>query len=249
MKLSIIIPALNEREHLPSACEAAAAIGGAPEIVVVDGGSTDGTLEWLRDQPSIRTVSTRPGRGAQLNAGATIASGDVLLFLHADCLLPMEAGAGVEEALRDSNVAGGCFLVRFAGASRVSMRLVQRGINWRTRLAHTATGDQAIFLRRSVFQNVNGFADWPLFEDIDMVARLRRWGRFAIVPQKVTISPRRWLRNGVWRTTVLMHALRLGYYAGAPPARLHRWFRDVRPQPSEAAADRANLPPHPGDPR
>jgi rSAM/selenodomain-associated transferase 2 len=229
MKISIIIPVLNEREELPCTHEVLAAVPEAPEIIAVDGGSTDGTLEWVRKQCSIKTIETRRCRGGQLNAGAAAASGDVLLFLHADCAVPSGALTDIADALADPGVAGGCFLVRFRGPRRISLRLVQGGINLRTRLARTATGDQAIFVRRSVFEAARGFADWPLFEDVDLLARIKPLGRFVVLPAKVTISPRRWLTHGVWRTTVLMYALRLGYHAGISPATLSRWFSDVRP--------------------
>src|SRR5260370_32675127 len=193
MKLSIIIPVLNEREELPCTHKLLTAMLEAPEITAVDGGSTDGTLEWLRQQNSIKTIEAQCGRGGQLNAGAAASSGDVLLFLHADCVLPSGALSGISDALEDSRVAGGCFLVRFGGPRLTSLRLVQGGINLRTQLARSATGDQGIFVRRSVFEAVRGFADWPLFEDVDLLARIRRYGRFVVLPEKVTISPRRWL--------------------------------------------------------
>jgi rSAM/selenodomain-associated transferase 2 len=229
MNISIIIPVLNEREELPRTHELLTAMPEAPEIIAVDGGSTDGTLEWLRKQSSIKTIEAQRGRGGQLNAGAAASSGDVLLFLHADCVLPSGALSGISDALEDSRVAGGCFLVRFGGPRLTSLRLVEGGINMRTQLARTATGDQAIFVRRTVFEAVRGFSDWPLFEDVDLLARIKHYGRFVVLPSKVTISPRRWVAKGVWRTTFLMYALRLGYHAGIPPATLHRWFGDVRP--------------------
>jgi len=231
MKLSIIIPAFDERDQLPATLALLAGLVPSPEILVVDGGSTDGTREWLKQQPSVRVIVAERGRGGQLNAGARAATGDTLLFLHADCLLPLAAPDLIKRALANHTIAGGCFWVRFAEQRRArSLALVARGINARTQFTRTATGDQAIFVRRSVYEALRGFAAWPLFEDIDFVRRLKRQGRFAVIPAPVTISARRWLAHGVWRTTLLMYALRLAFYAGTSPATLKRWFTDVRPR-------------------
>ncbi len=230
MKLSIIIPALDECDQLPATLAALTGLVPPPEILVVDGGSTDGTHEWLNRQSCVRVIVAERGRGAQLNAGARAATGNTLLFLHADCLLPPDARDVIKRVLADHTVAGGCFRVRFAEQRRArSLALVARGINARTWLTRTATGDQAIFVRRSVYEVLGGFAAWPLFEDVDFVRRLKHHGRFAVIPAPVTISARRWLAHGVWRTTLLMYALRLAFYAGVSPATLKRWFKDVRP--------------------
>ncbi len=149
MKLSIIIPVLNEREELPCTHKLLTAMLEAPEIIAVDGGSTDGTLEWLRGQNSIKTIEAQRGRGGQLNAGAAASCGDVLLFLHADCVLPSGALSGISDALEDSRVAGGCFLVRFGGPRLASLRLVQGGINLRT---------QALWAFRCFASQSNHFA-------------------------------------------------------------------------------------------
>jgi rSAM/selenodomain-associated transferase 2 len=228
MKISVIIPALNERSHLPVTLAALTPMDFLHEVIVVDGGSTDGTREWLSQQPVSLVIDSERGRGAQLNAGARLATGDVLLFLHSDCLLPPDASLHIKEALAKDRAVGGCFLVRFAEQHPRSLWLIALGINGRTLLTRTATGDQAIFVRRSAYELAGGFATWPLFEDIDLVTRIKRLGRFVVQTRTVTISARRWVTYGVWRTTLMMYALRAGYYVGVSPVKLKRWFEDVR---------------------
>ena len=227
MKISIIIPVLNERHYLPATFSALAQLR-PDEVIVVDGGSSDGSREFLSQQQSVCVVDAERGRGSQLNAGAQIATGDVLIFLHCDCFLPEDGLQQIVRALANERVVAGCFLVRFAEQYPDSLRLVSWGINSRTRLTRTATGDQAIFVRRAIYGDAGGFAAWPLFEDIDLIARIKRRGKFVVLSTAVTISARRWLTYGVWRTTLLMYALRAGYYAGISPFRLKRWFTDVR---------------------
>lgn len=236
MKLSIIVPVLNERHYLPAVLAALTDLG-SHEVIVVDGGSTDGSREYLCQQRKALVIDSERGRGNQLNAGAAIATGDVLVFLHCDCLLPPDGPKRIAQALGSEEVVGGCFLVRFAEQYPRSLRFVACGINGRTRLTYTATGDQAIFVRRSVYEAVGGFADWPLFEDMDLVSRIKHRGRFVVIPTAVTISARRWVTDGVWCTTLVMYALRAGYYAGISPFRLKRWFRDIRTLTKAADAE------------
>lgn len=237
MKISVIIPVLNEIENLPKTIESIRQMrceqGQVCEVIVVDGGSTDGTREWLQERAStypfeIRLMEAERGRGAQLHAGAVQAEGDALLFLHGDCLLPTEAASEIARALSDSRIAGGCFLVSFAELRPASLRVIARGINARTIVTRTGTGDQAIFVRREIYQALGGFKPWPLFEDVDIVTRIRRRGKFAVIRSAVIISARRWIVHGPWRTTFLMYALRIGYWLGMSPVKLRQWFVDVR---------------------
>lgn len=224
MKVSVIIPALNERECLPGSLNALKQADWVHEIIVVDGGSTDGTLGWLRRQDGIRVFETPPGRGLQLNAGARAATGDVMVFLHADASLPPDAGKRLKAVFECPDVAGGCFCVHFQQHRPRLLGLVAAGINWRTRITRSATGDQAIFVRRRVFRKLGGFREWPLFEDVDFATRMKRAGRFAVIRSRVTVSARRHIKYGVIRTVTLIYLLRLGFWAGISPIALARWY-------------------------
>jgi rSAM/selenodomain-associated transferase 2 len=221
--VSIIIPALNERSNLPTTV---ASLPAGVEVLVVDGGSTDGTREWVLSKPYLRLLDAPRGRGPQLAAGAQAATGDILLFLHADCQLPK----GALDTILAAGATAGCFSVRFAESEPFSLTATAWAINTHSRLTRTATGDQAIWCSRAAYNDLGGFSPWPLFEDVDFVDRLKRRGRFVVLPQKVTISARRWLTLGVGRTNLLMIVLWCGYRLGVPPTTLKRWFRDVRPK-------------------
>jgi len=225
VKISIIIPVLNERDSLPASLAVLNRQRWVHEIIVVDGGSTDGTQEWLRRQSDIKVIEASRGTGLQLNTGASLCTGDVLLFLHADTLLPENAQAGLESALADPQVAGGCFFVRFDRERPRSLGMVAAGINLRALLTRSATGDQAIFIRRDVFQAIGGFAEWPLFEDVEFVKRMKRAGKLAVVRSRVTVSARRHVRCGVFRTVMLCYLLRLGFWAGISASALAGWYR------------------------
>jgi rSAM/selenodomain-associated transferase 2 len=229
--ISIIIPALNEEEQIAGTLDRIVSMTGsdAAEVIVADGGSRDATRRLAVGFARVRTLEcARAGRGVQMNAGATEARGDILLFLHADARPPADALEAIRRALREPGVAGGCFEIAFPPDAPPSLRIVSRGINWRTRRFRTATGDQGIFLRRAVFDAIGGFRDIPLMEDIALFNELKQRGRVVVLPVKLEISPRRWLKHGVWRTVLLMYALRLGYWLGIHPATLKRFFLDVR---------------------
>lgn len=226
-KISVIIPVLNERRCLPQTLADLQRQTWVYEVIVADGGSTDGTREWLRQRRGVRLVEASAGRGIQLNAAAKVATGDALLFLHADTQLPQDAVTQIESALASLHIAGGCFCVRFASCRPRSLGVVAAGINLRTVLTESATGDQAIFARRCVFEEIGGFHEWPVFEDVDFVGRLKRAGGFAVIRSRVIVSPRRHIRYGVFRTVVLVYLLRLGFWAGTSPFTLARWYQNT----------------------
>jgi rSAM/selenodomain-associated transferase 2 len=192
-------------------------------VILVDGGSDDATIQVAARFSAVRLLASPRGRARQMNAGARAARGDILLFLHADTRLP-EGGLGaVSAALDDARVVGGRFDVRF-DSPRPVLRMIAFFMNLRSRASGISTGDQAIFVRREVFETMGGYPDMPLMEDIELSRRLKRRGRLATLPSRVTTSARKWEREGALRTMALMWALRFLYMVGVSPARLHRWY-------------------------
>lgn len=242
MMISVVIPVLNELIELPPTLSALREQDWVDEIIVVDGGSKDGTREWLNRQDGIRVIDGPTGKGPQLNAGATIANGDILLFLHADCQLPPHAGDTIRAALSDQGSVGGCFWVRFAQTQPRSLGWVSAGINARSTLRRSGTGDQAIFVRRDVFRLLGGFPEWPLFEDVEFVNRCKLQGKFVVIRSVATISARRYLTFGIWRTVLLIYTLRLAFWVGVSPYRLKRLFEDIRPHLGRSSHSMAEKP-------
>ena len=226
--ISVVIPALNEVECLPRLVDTLQEIGSIAEIIVADGGSADGTREWVLGRQGITLIDSPRGKGPQLNAGAARATGDVLLFLHADCQMNSNAWQALESAMAGPQIAGGAFHISFAEKAPSSLQLVEKGINARTTITRTATGDQGIFVRRSTFTGFAGAPDWPLFEDVELVRRIKKAGRFAVIKAPLTISGRRYIQNGVIQTALLIFALRLAFWLGVSPYRLKAWFNEVR---------------------
>jgi rSAM/selenodomain-associated transferase 2 len=235
MRFSVIIPVLNERACLPRTLDSVRVGLPGAEIIAVDGGCTDGSTEWLSQQHDVRLIDSIRGKGPQQNAGARTGTGDVLLFLHADCQLPAGASGQLERALLSPAAAGGAFFVRFEERRPLSLHVLSFFMNLRLRVLRRCFGDQALFVRREIFEEIGGFPEWPLFEDYELVRRTKRHGRFAVITSPITISARRFLEKGVWRTVLLVFALQAGYYMGLSPARLKQWFADIRPHLEKAA--------------
>jgi rSAM/selenodomain-associated transferase 2 len=222
-KLSIIMPVLNEGDGIAAALDALADLRAlGTELIVVDGGSRDATLQQAQLRADQVVLAPR-GRALQMNAGAEKASGEVLLFLHADTRLPAEADRVVLNGLNRSRRAWGRFDVRIEGRSPL-LPVVAWLMGLRSRLTGIATGDQAIFVRREAFQAVGGFPAIALMEDIAMCKRLKRLGRPLSLRMCVTTSGRRWEKNGVLSTILLMWRLRLSYFFGADPKKLARQY-------------------------
>ena len=223
MKLSVIVPLLNEARELPGLLERLSPlIRNGSEVIVVDGGSDDGSAQ-IAERAGFTVVRASRGRARQMNAGASQASGDVLLFLHADTQLPDAAETAIAHGLADSGRVWGRFDVRITGRSPM-LRVVGCLMNVRSRLTGIATGDQAMFVTRPAFDAVGGFPDQPLMEDIELSLRLRKGSAPACLRQQVTTSDRRWERDGVWRTIALMWRLRWLYWTGTPPERLAKLY-------------------------
>jgi rSAM/selenodomain-associated transferase 2 len=221
--ISIVIPALEEARNLERLLPALAAAPGRPEVIVVDAGSADDTARVVARVPPVRLIRSPRGRARQMNAGAAVARRPVLLFLHADTRLPHAFEAAIAGALEDPGVVGGRFDVRI-DSPRLPFRLIEALMNLRSRLSGIFTGDQAIFVRRAVFDALGGYPDIPLMEDVELTRRLKRRGRRACLRLRVTTSARKWEREGIVRTVVLMWILRFLHRCGVSPARLHRWY-------------------------
>jgi rSAM/selenodomain-associated transferase 2 len=220
---SIIVPVLNEAESIEETLRALAPFRNDAELIVVDGGSTDATRERVGGGAD-RLLVSGPGRARQQNAGAAVARGEVLLFLHADTRLPVDWPRAVSGGLSATGRGWGRFDVRLTGRHPL-LRLVERLISLRSRLTGIATGDQAIFVRRGLFQRVGGFPDLPLMEDVALSRRLRSHGPPLCLRHTVLTSSRRWERRGILRTILLMWSLRWAYWRGADPAELAARYR------------------------
>ncbi len=225
MQISVIVPVLNEEKTIASTLEVLRPLA-TEEVIVVDGGSSDRTLEIAAQTEAVVLSSSR-GRAEQMNQGARVAKGNVLLFLHADTLLPSSAMGDILAALKDPRCVGGRFDVRLDRRGWI-FTLIGALINMRSRLTSVATGDQAIFVRRKVFEEVGGFPEIPLMEDIAFSRALKIKGRMACLRSQVVTSARRWEKEGVWRTILKMWALRLLFLAGISPFHLKRFYGSSR---------------------
>ena len=219
-RISIIIPTLNEAACITATLEHVRNLPNV-EVIVADGGSHDQTAELAR-AAGATVVHSNQGRGKQLNAGAALASGEVLLFLHADTKLPDDFADHVWQALREGNAAGAFRL--YIGANGWMLRLVELAANLRSRWLQLPYGDQAIFVRAFDFFKLNGFRNWPLMEDYDFCCRMRKVGRIKLVPDPVTTSARRWQRLGVLRTTLTNWVSVVAFRLGVSPVTLDDWY-------------------------
>lgn len=229
--VAVILPVFNEAENLGRILPDLLERQHFDEVIVVDGGSADASVEIVckfmssgaLDRPAGPTlIQSARGRARQMHAGALTAGADVLLFLHADGALPAGAAAAVREAVARGRLWGR-FDVRLSGRHFL-FRAIERLMNWRSRLTGIATGDQAIFVQRDLYRLLGGFAPLALMEDVEFCRRLKWVGKPACLPGPVIVSSRRWEKNGVIRTILLMWTLRFLYWLGVSPARLARWY-------------------------
>ena len=219
-KISVIVPVLNEAHHL-SKTLALVSVATNIELIVVDGGSQDATIA-VAQTAGAKVIASTPGRAIQMNLGAEISTGDILLFLHADTRLPPKFDAMIRETLAYS--IAGAFELNVDLPS-VGVRLVEWGTNLRSRYLQLPYGDQAIFLTKSVFEVVGGFRALPIMEDFELMRRLKCQGQITLVPASVLTSGRRWQKLGVIKTTLINQLIIAGYFLGISPTQLVRWYR------------------------
>lgn len=225
MRISVIIPVLNEATTIAATLDAVLRLD-PHEVILVDGGSVDATRK-IAAGFGVPVLTAERGRARQMNCGATHATGDVLLFLHADTRLPETALRNIADALDNSECVGGRFDICLEG-SHWMLKIVGALINCRSRATKVATGDQAIFVRRETFMRLGGYPDIALMEDIALCRSLKRQGSLACLRSRVVTSARRWESEGVWRTIFKMWLLKLCYFAGVAPARLRQFYADTR---------------------
>jgi rSAM/selenodomain-associated transferase 2 len=220
--ISIVIPVLNEasslKNTLPRVLEAEDV-----QVIVVDGGSEDDTVAVAMSL-GVKITASTPGRAIQMNRGAQMATGEILLFLHGDTLLPLGYDAMIREGLGRPGVIAGAFELAISG-ELWGIRWIERLVRARSRLFSLPYGDQALFLKTSVFQAIGGFPALPIMEDFEFVQTLKKRGKITILPATVITSGRRWQKLGVVKTTLINQMIILGYYAGISPTRLVRWYR------------------------
>ena len=214
--LSIIIPTLNEEDGLAGLLSSVLK-KPQTEVIVVDGGSSDATCQ-IAEQAGAKVICCGKGRGRQMNAGAALARGEVLLFLHADSRLPPDFAQTIWKCM-ESGYASGAFRLRIDDP-RWAYRLVEFGANLRSRWLQLPYGDQAMFVRSEAFYAMSGFQNWPLLEDFDFAQRLRRRGKIMIAPSSATVSARRWQRIGILKATLLNQLIIIAYRLGVSPTRL-----------------------------
>lgn len=231
--ISVVIPTLNEEASIAHAIRSCREAGPC-EVIVVDGGSRDRTVEIARGRADA-VIDAPRGRASQMNAGAAVARGEVLLFLHADTRLPAGSLPAVLDALRNPAVIGGAFRVRLAASPgagryvRATLGITGRMIGARAALSRSYSGDQAIFARAEAFRDAGGYPEIPLMEDVELSRRMRRAGKTVLLPPRVESSGRRWEAWGPLRTVLFMWRLRVGYLLGETPARCAEAYRGGPP--------------------
>jgi rSAM/selenodomain-associated transferase 2 len=221
-KISIIIPTYNEAGNIREAI-ACTQPSTNVELIVVDGGSQDDTVT-IAESLNVKVIASAPGRATQMNTGAMAASGDILLFLHADTRLPPGFDGMIRTAVQQPLMVAGAFALQI-NATLWTLRWVEKGVNWRSRFCQMPYGDQAIFLTAEVFDKVGNFPDLPIMEDFELIRRLQSIGKIIIIPVPVITSARRWLQKGVFYTTILNQIVITAYLLGISPKRIRRWYR------------------------
>jgi rSAM/selenodomain-associated transferase 2 len=225
MRITIVVPTLNEQECIAQTVRSLQQLEGEKEIIVVDGGSSDETRSLARAEGA-KILTAPAGRGLQMHAGALQASGEVLWFLHADTIPPPDALKEISQHLQDASIAGGNFGLLFDGPSRAARRMT--AIYPMLRILGLCYGDSGIFMRREIYHKIGGFRALALFEDLDLLRRLRRGGRFIHLPSQICASSRRFEQRNFAVVWLHWTTLQVLYWAGVPPNWLARWYRHAR---------------------
>ncbi len=225
--ISIILPVLEESRRINQIIDHLRGLrsDAAIEIIVVDGDPQGGTVKAIRDREGVKIALSEKSRARQMNCGAALASGEILLFLHADTLLPGDGLARITATMADGRYAAGAFDLGIRSERRI-FKVTEKYVALRTRLTRVPFGDQGIFVRRSYFNSIGGYEDIPLMEDVELMRRIRKRGdRIFIIPEQVMTSARRWEKEGIVYCTLRNWALQLSYVLGVPPERLVKWYR------------------------
>jgi hypothetical protein len=219
--ITVIIPTLNEARAI-AATISMLKKHRQTEIIIVDGGSQDQTVEIAKSM-DVEVLTSAVSKATQMNTGAAEATGDVLLFLHADTRLPDDFENCVLAAMARDEICAGAFSLGI-DSGVAGLRFIERVANWRSRFFQMPYGDQALFVSRSLFQEIGGYPEYPIMEDFEFVRRLKRKGKIAILPQSVQTSARRWLNYGILKTWLLNQIIIVAYYLGISPQRLSQWY-------------------------
>lgn len=220
-RISIIIPTLNESQNIQATL--ASTHSTNVEVIVVDGGSTDNTVDIV-ESLGVKVIAGYKNRARQMNAGARNATGDILLFLHADTVLPVDFDAMIRSALQQPSSVGGAFALRI-NAPDLGLRLVEWGVKWRSKLFKMPYGDQAIFITKEKFNKIGGFPELAIMEDFELIGNLKQLGKITFIPVPVITSPRRWLKKGILQTTLINQIVIIAYFLGISPERIRSWYR------------------------
>ena len=223
MKISVVIPTLNEESHIEKTLLSVIKQEGDYELYVVDGGSSDNTVAIARKYACV--INSQLGRANQMNAGAKLCTGDILLFLHADTILPDNAFREIRKRVQDDTVVGGSFYIAF-DADNFILRGVSFITRFNFRLFHF--GDQGIFVRRNVFQKLHGYKEMPIMEDYEFYKRLGKQGKVILIRMPVISSARRFIRKGVLRQLLINKFVVLAYWAGLDIQTIKRFYDDLR---------------------
>ncbi len=212
IEISIIIPTFNEESTINQCLDTVVNIPGI-EIIVADGGSTDRTVEIAGRHRDVKIATSPMGRSIQMNKGTGYASGEILLFLHADCILPGEALLNARHVIGNSSFVGGAFKIRLL-SGKFRYRIIEVGINIRSKIFKLPYGDQGLFVKRSVFKELGGFREMPNCEDLDFICRLKKQGDITILDERISSSIRRWENHGILRTSIRNQFLLTSYVLG-----------------------------------